>query len=150
MGLVSWVFVSYLAALVGSAAGDPPAYYQELTAPPGAPPAWVFGPVWGVLYALMGLAAWLVWLRRGQAGVNGAIRAFWLQLVLNAAWPWLFFGLRSPGLGVLGILALLAVVGVTVARFWRVRGEAGALLLPYVAWLLFAAYLNIGFWWLTP
>ena len=150
MGLVSWVFVSYLAALVGSGAGDPSAYYAELTPPPGAPPGWLFGPVWGALYALMGLAAWLVWLRRGGEGVRGAIRAFWLQLVLNAAWPWLFFGARSPGLALLGIVVLLAAVGWTTVRFWRVRSDAGALLLPYVTWVLFATYLNAGFWWLNP
>ena len=149
MGLVSWVFVSYLAAAVGSAAGDPAAYYQELRAPPGAPPGWLFGPVWGVLYALLGLAAWLVWLRRGARGVRAAIRLFWLQLVLNAAWPWLFFGRESPSLGLVGILALLGLVAATVIWFWRVRGDAGALLLPYLAWVGFAAYLNAGFWWLN-
>ena len=124
--------------------------YGELRPPSFAPPAWVFGAVWTVLYACMGLAAWRVWRRRGFRGARGAFALFAAQLVLNAAWPVAFFGLRSPGAGLIVIAALWLAVALTAAAFFRASRAAGWLLLPYLAWVTFAAALNAAIWRLNP
>jgi tryptophan-rich sensory protein len=125
-------------------------WYTTLIRPPLAPPNWLFGPVWTVLYVLMAVAAWLVW--RGPAvgrRTEAALVAWGCQLAVNALWTPVFFGLRmiAPGLAV--ILLLLGAVGFTCARFWRLNRAAGVLFLPYLAWVGFASYLNAGFWWLN-
>ncbi len=125
-------------------------WYPTLVRPPFNPPSWVFGPVWTVLYVMMGVAAFLVW-RRGldTEGVRTALIAFTLQLALNGLWSVLFFGLRSPGLALVEIIVLwLAILG-TIVLFHRVMKLAAALLLPYLAWVSFAAVLNASLWWLN-
>lgn len=125
-------------------------WYPTLVKPSFNPPAWVFGPVWTLLYVTMGVAAFLVW-RRGLAvdGVRLALAIFLVQLLLNGLWSILFFGLRSPGWALVEIAALwIAIVG-TIWSFWRVDPVAGALLLPYWAWVTFAAVLNGSLWWLN-
>ncbi|MDZ7702415.1 MAG: TspO/MBR family protein [Halobacteriales archaeon] len=125
-------------------------WYGTLVQPALAPPNWVFGPVWTTLFALMGAAAWLVW--RELDGPNdgrrpgGALAWFAGQFVLNVAWSAAFFGARSIVAGLVVIAALwLAIVG-TVRAFDRVDRRAAALLLPYLAWVSFAGYLNYAFW----
>lgn len=123
------------------------AWYPTLTKPSFNPPAWVFGPVWTVLYIMMGVAAFLVWRRGlGAEGVRLALGVFLLQLLLNGLWSLLFFGLRSPGLAFVDILALWLAIGATVWLFWRLVPAAGVLLLPYWAWVSFAAVLNGSIW----
>jgi tryptophan-rich sensory protein len=125
----------------------PGAWYAALDKPAWNPPSWVFAPVWTVLYALMAVAGWLVWRAREPVGTSGpALGAFALQLVLNGAWSWLFFGLHLPGLAFAEIVALWMAILLTVVLFWRVRPLAGALLLPYLAWVAFAAVLNLALW----
>ncbi len=122
-----------------------------LEAPPGNPPNWAFAPVWATLYPLIGVAAWLVW-RRIDVGAErkrAGLRLWGWQLLLNALWPAAFFGLRNPGLAMALILALIAAVALTIKAFLRLRPLAALLLLPYAAWLCYAAYLNAGFWWLN-
>ena len=122
-------------------------WYPTLTKPSFNPPAWVFGPVWTVLYIMMGVAAFLVWRRGlGAEGVRLALGVFLLQLLLNGLWSLLFFGLRSPGLAFVDILALWLAIGATVWLFWRLVPMAGLLLLPYWAWVSFAAVLNGSIW----
>lgn len=121
-------------------------WYTLLVAPLGTPPNWLFGPVWTTLYITLGVAAWLVWLRPGS---YAALRLWGWQLAANAAWPAAFFGLRSPGLGLLVIAVMLGSTGATIYAFHRRRRLAAWLLLPYLAWLSYAAYLNAGFWWLN-
>jgi tryptophan-rich sensory protein len=125
-------------------------WYAGLARPPLSPPNWLFGPVWTVLYVLMAVSAWLVWRRPADQGGTGIALTFWgCQLAVNALWTPVFFGLRmlAPALAV--ILLLLAAVGLTCAKFWRLNRTAGWLLAPYLAWVGFASYLNAGFWFLN-
>lgn len=120
-----------------------PTWYQGLTKPSFNPPGWLFGPAWTLLYLLMAVAAWLVWKQgMGAAGVKLALAAFLLQLVLNALWSILFFGLRSPLAGLVDIIVLWLAILATIILFFRVSVPAGILLLPYIAWVTFAAVLN--------
>ena len=141
-----------LCLLVGAADGTLTAtsvgtWYLSLTRPPGTPPGWVFGPVWTLLYVLMGLAAWLVWQRRAH---RRALRIWSWQLALTAAWTPVFFGLRQTAPALLVILILLVAICLTIAAFARVRPVAALLLVPYLVWTCYATYLNAGFWWLNP
>lgn len=125
-------------------------WYPTLVRPSFAPPSWVFGPVWTTLYVMMGVASWLVW-RQGVAKpeVRSALVSYGVQLGLNLAWSWLFFGLKQPFLALLDIVVLLVLIGVTAIRFAAVSRGAARLLLPYLAWVAFATVLNGGFWWLN-
>jgi translocator protein len=141
--------VSQAAGLLGSVftVTSVGTWYQQLDQPAVAPPGWVFGPVWTVLYTLMGIAAFLVW-ERGikRPGVKAALAAFAVQLVLNALWSVVFFGAQDIGGALLVILALWGMIILTTMLFWRVSRTAGVLMLPYFAWVTFATYLNYVFW----
>jgi tryptophan-rich sensory protein len=125
-------------------------FYGQLAQPSWAPPASVFGPVWSVLYAMMGIAAWLVWREGGFAARRRALTVFVVQLALNALWSWLFFAWHHGALALLDIALLWVLIVVTIVLFWRVRPLAGALLLPYLAWVSFASALNYAVWQLNP
>ena len=144
-GLMGWLVVSFAAAAAGSRF-LPGAWYATLTKPAWNPPAAVFAPVWTVLYASMGVAAWLVWRRAGFIGARAALAAFGVQLVLNALWSYLFFGLHRPGVALADIGALWIVIVVVAVLFWRVDWRAGALMVPYLAWVGFASCLNFVLW----
>lgn len=155
LSLVGWVFAAHLAgALGGLATTGAPSFYGELARPAWAPPAGLFGPVWLALYTLMGIAAWLVWKERERLGaqslVRTAITLFVIQLFVNALWSWLFFAWHQGALSFAWILVLIALVIATMRSFWRVRGLAGALLLPYLGWIVFAAALNYTLWRSNP
>ncbi|MFC1660693.1 TspO/MBR family protein [Gemmatimonadota bacterium] len=125
-------------------------WYPTLIKPPFNPPAWVFGPVWTLLYLMMGIAAFLVWQKGWDSGVvRAALALFAIQLILNGLWSVLFFGIRSPGMAFVDILLLWASIGATLVLFWRVTPVAGMLLLPYEAWVTFAAVLNGSIWMLN-
>ncbi|MFT6143844.1 MAG: tryptophan-rich sensory protein [Myxococcota bacterium] len=117
--------------------------YMGLTQPSWAPPGWLFGPVWSVLYLMIAASAWLVWKRAGF----GAAMALWCgQMVLNAAWTPIFFGFGQTGWALVDIVLLwFAIVG-TIAVFWRISRPAAGLLLPYLAWVSFATALNAAIW----
>lgn len=117
-------------------------WYQTLHAPPGTPPAWVFAPVWTALYVMIGVAAWLVWKR---LGATGSLRLWGWQLAANALWAPAFFGLHSPVLAMGVMFALLFLIALTIRAFRRIHHAAAALMAPYGAWCLYAAYLNAGF-----
>lgn len=146
--LILFVVPCLLVMVIGGMVTAPAvaSWYPMLAKPAWTPPDWLFGPVWGVLYLTMGIAAWLVWRRCGWSGARGALTLFWVQLALNALWSPLFFGLRSPLLGMIDIAALLAVLVVTTIAFWRARRLAGLLFLPYLAWVGYAAALNATIW----
>jgi len=117
-------------------------WYRTLEKPDWNPPDAVFGPVWTTLYALMGLALVLVRRQSGSRGTEGAQAIFAVQLALNLAWSFVFFGNRDPR-GALGVIALLwAAIAATIAAFWPIRRAAALLLLPYLAWVTFATLLN--------
>lgn len=121
-------------------------WYDGLVKPAWNPPAWLFGPVWTALYVTMAVAAWLVWREGGWRAQRGPLGLFLAQWALNALWTPLFFGLHQPGLAFAEILVLWAVLAMTVRAFWRVRRGAGLLLVPYLAWVSFAAFLNFTLW----
>lgn len=141
--LIGWVGL----CLVPGAIGAPftaPDWYRRLRKPGWAPPASVFGPVWTVLYVLMGIAAWRV-SSAGQSS-RGPLRLFGLQLLLNGAWTPIFFGLRQPGLAFAEIVVTWLAIVATFVAFARTRLVAGLLLLPYLAWVTYATALNWSIW----
>ena len=125
-------------------------WYPALAKPSFNPPPEIFGPVWTVLYVLMGIALYLVW-RQGwqRPEVRVAVLLFAAQLVLNGLWSLFFFGMRAPGLALIDIGLLWVLLVATVIAFWRVARPAGMLLVPYLAWVSFAALLNGSIWWLN-
>jgi benzodiazapine receptor len=149
IGLAFWLTVTFSAAWVGSRF-QPGEWYAGLVKPALTPPAWVFGPVWTLLYAMMGIAAWLVWRNFRVAAALGPLGLFLVQLALNALWSYLFFGLQRPGLAFLDIVALWLAILATLCAFWRAYPLAGLLLFPYLLWVSFATYLNFQFWRLNP
>jgi tryptophan-rich sensory protein len=146
LALGAFVLVVGGAALFG-AHFEPGAWYEALRKPPFTPPNWVFGPAWSVLYLAIAVAGWLVW--RARPRRVQALALWGAQLALNAAWSFLFFGLRRPGLALLEIGVLFAFIVATAIVFFRVRSLAGALFVPYAAWVGFAMYLNAGIWYLN-
>lgn len=146
-GLAAFGAVVAVAALVGGlAASGAASTYQALDRPGWAPPSWLFGPVWTVLYALIAIAGWLVWRRHKLVAAHPAMIAYAAQLVLNALWTPIFFAAGRYGLALVDILALWITIGVTIALFWRRSAMAALLLVPYWAWVTFAAALNAAIW----
>ncbi len=127
-----------------------PVWYAGLAKPELAPPNWIFGPVWTVLYILMGSAAFLVW-RRGLElrKVRLALSLFIGQLVLNALWSIIFFGLHNPGLAFIEIVFLWTAIVATIVSFAHISKTAAWLLAPYIVWVSFASYLNFAIWMLN-
>jgi len=122
----------------------PGEWYARLQKPAWNPPSWVFGPVWNALYAMMAVAAWGFWKRGAFAVHLIALSLFLLQLLINALWSPLFFGLRNPALAFVDIVLLWLALLATVVAFWKARPFAGALLVPYLAWVTFASALNFA------
>lgn len=146
-GLAFWLLASFSAAAVGALASvNSREFYQSLDRPSWAPPGWVFGPVWTVLYAVQGVAAWLVWRQRGVRGARVELGLFAGQLILNAIWTWLFFQWRLGAVAFGEIIVLAGMICATVVVFWRVRPLAGGLLIPYLLWVLFACALAYSIW----
>lgn len=125
-------------------------WYAGLAKPSFNPPGWVFGPVWTALYLMMALAAWRVWRARDHAGVRPALRLWALQLALNLCWSLIFFGAQMIGAALAEIVVLIAAILATTLLFWRIDRLAGALLVPYAAWVGFATILNAALWRLNP
>ncbi|HMN85836.1 MAG TPA: tryptophan-rich sensory protein [Bauldia sp.] len=144
--LAGFLLLCYGAAFLGQIATGPaiPTWYAGLAKPPLNPPNAVFPVVWTALYTLMAVAAWLVWQVRTAPMRGAALAAFLVQLALNVAWSFAFFGERSPGLGLVVVVPLLAAIAVTTWLFGRVRPLAGRLMVPYLLWVSFATYLNAG------
>jgi translocator protein len=137
------------AAFLANLATSPniPTWYEGLAKPGFTPPNWVFGPVWTVLYAVMAFAAWRILSAPTTGhGRGAALAAFWVQLALNAAWSFAFFAARSPLAGLVAIGALLAAIVTTIGLFRRIDGLAAWLLVPYAAWVAYAAALNLAIW----
>jgi tryptophan-rich sensory protein len=153
MGVVFKLAVAVAAPLlVGGISGIATAkgvqdWYPSLVKPPFNPPAWVFGPVWTLLYLLMGIAAFLVWHKGPDKDlVKAGLLLFTIQLALNGLWSVFFFGMRLPGVAFAEIILLWGSIAVTAFFFWRSVPGAGLLLLPYLAWVTFAAVLNGSIW----
>lgn len=120
-------------------------WYSSLSKPTWNPPSWIFGPVWSLLYLMMAVAAWLVW-ESGHQLRRLAITWWGFQLLLNATWSWLFFGLHRPGWAFAEMLILFVAIAVTFDCFRKVHATAAKLLIPYMAWVSFALVLNFTIW----
>lgn len=147
VGLSGWLLATLSTGAVGAlSTRHAREFYRGLTKPSWAPPGWLFGPVWTVLYLLMAVAAWLVWHRAGWAGAPGALSLFLAQLVCNALWSWVFFAWHRGAWAFANIVLLLGLIAATLLAFARVHWGAAALLLPYLAWVAFAAVLTHAVW----
>ena len=145
VALIGWIVLCFSAAAFG-AQFMPGEWYAALKKPTWNPPKWIFGPVWSALYAMMAVAAWLVW-RRGGFKLNRLpLSLFLTQLLLNALWSWLFFGLENPALAFGEIVLLWFGIGATLLAFWPRQRAAAWLLVPYLAWVGFASGLNFTLW----
>jgi benzodiazapine receptor len=144
--LAGLLLASFLVAFVGGLASTAgvDGWYAAAAKPPWTPPNWLFGPVWTVLYTAMAGAAWLVWRRWGWHGATLALLLYAVQLLLNALWTPLFFGAELLWLGLAVITALDLVLAATVVAFFQRHRAAGALLVPYLLWALYATTLNAG------
>ncbi|MDZ4734718.1 MAG: TspO/MBR family protein [Rhodospirillaceae bacterium] len=150
-GLAGFVLLCLAVSAIGGwfTAQSVDGWYQTLAKPPFNPPDGVFAPVWIALYISMGIAAWLVWRRAGFTGARRALGLFLIQLALNLLWTIFFFGLKAPGLALIEILLLLAAIAGTIRAFAPIDRTAAWLLVPYLAWVAFAALLNGAIWWLN-
>jgi translocator protein len=145
IGAVGWLVLTFGAAALG-ARFLPDEWYRQLNKPTWNPPNSIFAPVWTVLYLLMAVAAWLVWRRYGINGALLPLTLFIVQLLLNAAWTWLFFGLHRIRDALIDIIVLWLVILTTLISFWRLEPLAGILLVPYLAWVSFATVLTMTIW----
>lgn len=151
LGLAFWLAVSFAAAGIGAIASrNAPQFYGELIRPAWAPPASVFGPVWTVLYTLIGISAWLVWRQRASRRKEAAYALFAAQLAANALWSWLFFELELGAWAFAEILVLAALVAATIVKFHAIKPLAAWLLAPYLAWIVYASALTLAVWRLNP
>jgi tryptophan-rich sensory protein len=148
VALAGFVALCFVVAAAGGAvtATSVGTWYAGLAKPAFNPPDWVFGPVWTALYLMIAVAGWRVWRRRSESGAWLALGAWGLQLSLNLSWSMLFFGAQMIGAALAEIAVLLAAILITAALFWRIDRIAGALLIPYAAWVGFATVLNAALW----
>jgi len=151
LGLVGWLALAFATAAVGAIASiEASTFYAQLARPVWSPPGYIFGPVWSVLYALMGVSAWLVWREIGALRRRLALDLFVTQLGANALWSWLFFAWHKGALAFADVLFLLALIGAMIATFWSVRRLAAVLMVPYLVWVCFASALTWVVWQTNP
>ena len=148
ISLICWIGICFAVAGVSGSwtASEVPGWYRTLTRPAIAPPNWVFGPVWTLLYALMAIAAWLVWESPTSPLRTWGLALFLVQLILNFAWALIFFRHHAIGAALAEIVALWAAIGATTLVFGMVSPAAAWLMAPYWAWVTFASVLNAAFW----
>lgn len=147
--LLAAIVICNFAGIIGSlvtTTGEG-SWYAAIEKPPFNPPGFVFGPVWTTLYILMGISLYLIWMEgTGRREVRLALIFFSTQLVLNALWTFLFFGLQSPFLGLVEIIILWLFIVATIVAFYRFNKTAAFLMVPYLAWVTFAAFLTYSIW----
>lgn len=146
-GLLIFLVISFIVAALGAMAsinaGD---FYAGLTRPAWAPPAWLFGPVWTLLFIMMAISAWLVWRIAGYSGAQLALSVYMIQMVFNALWSWLFFSLHAGLWAFIDIIFLWISLVLVIYLFWNLSVLAGLLMIPYLLWVSFAAILNFTIW----
>lgn len=147
-GFVFWLTLCVVTGAIGAfATADAKTFYAALARPPWAPPGWLFGPVWTVLFVTMAIAAWLVWrVPQAHRSRSVALGVFAVQLVANALWSWLFFAWQLGGIAFVEVSLLWLLIACTIGAFWRIRPIAGLLLVPYLLWVTFASALNWVLW----
>jgi tryptophan-rich sensory protein len=148
IGLLVFLTICLLTAQAGSMLTRPSitSWYAGLAKPAWTPPNWVFAPVWTALYVMMAVAAWLVWKNHGFRTAGLALTLFGAQLALNLGWSALFFALQRPAAAFAEIILLWLMILLTMLAFWKLSPAATWLLLPYLAWVSFAAWLNFAIW----
>ena len=146
--LILFLVASVVTSAIGglATATSVNSWYLALAKPSWNPPSQVFGPAWTLLFGLMAVAGWRIWLRRDRPGARTALYVYAAQLVLNAGWSILFFGMRSPGAALVEIVFLWSTLVWLLVRFWKIDRVAGMLWLPYVLWVTFATTLNAAIW----
>ncbi|MBN2014147.1 MAG: tryptophan-rich sensory protein [Candidatus Altiarchaeota archaeon] len=147
--LIAAILICNLAGIVGSVftASSVGTWYQTINKPGFTPPGWVFAPAWTTLYILMGVSMYLIWIRGLQTpGVKTSLVIFSSQLLLNTIWSILFFGLRNPFYAFVEIIFLWILIVASIVSFYRIDRRAAILLIPYILWVSFAAYLNYSVW----
>jgi translocator protein len=145
VALAGFIGASFLAAMTG-AFFRPGEWYERLKKPSWRPPNRLFAPVWTVLYVMIAVSGWLVWQEVGFAGAVLPLAVYGLQLVLNAAWTPLFFGLHRPDLGFVDIVLVWLSIVTTIVLFIPIHVGAALLLMPYLGWVTFATALNFAVW----
>ncbi|MFH1750243.1 MAG: TspO/MBR family protein [Candidatus Micrarchaeota archaeon] len=150
--LVVSIAVCQLAGILGSffTIQNIPNWYATLNKPLFSPPNWLFGPVWTLLYLGMGVSLYFIWIKKKSTVRDLAIKIFAIQLFLNFLWSFLFFGMRNPAIGLIGIIALWLSIAATFIKFKPIDQRAAFLLVPYIFWVSFAAALNFYIWQLNP
>jgi len=143
--LSGFIGICFLAAATG-AIFRPGDWCERLSKPAWRPPNWVFPPAWTLLYLTIAVSGWLVWRTSGFAGAASPLAIYLVQLILNASWSPIFFGMRRPDLAFIEVVMLWLSIIATIAAFHRVNAVAAWLLLPYLAWVTFAAALNLTIW----
>lgn len=148
LGLVISLMICFAAGGIGGLATTSglDVWYETLNKPTWNPPNWIFTPVWTTLYALMGIAVWLVWRGGERKKTKPALYLFMFQLVLNIVWSVLFFGFRTPAGALIEIVVLWFSIAATTVLFYRRSTIAGGLMTPYLLWVSFAAFLNLTIW----
>ena len=144
-GLLGWLLLCFGAGAF-AAYFDPGPWYQALAKPAWTPPDWVFPIVWPLLYLCMAVAAWMIWKNAGFSRGRSALQWFLIQLVLNAAWSWLFFGEQMIATALGEIFLLLVAIIFTTMLFWKIVPAAGWLMVPYLLWVGYASALNMAIW----
>lgn len=147
--MILWIGLCYMVAWTGAQVSPgmaSPEWFETLVKPDWNPPAWLFGPVWTILYTMMGVSAWFVWKDHGFKGAKYALSLFLVQLALNGLWSQIFFGMQQTGWAFLEIFFLLAAIIATTWLFFGKNRIAGWLMVPYIAWVSFATALNGAIW----
>ena len=144
-GLIGFFGACFAAALSG-AIFRPGDWYETLEKPWWRPPNWLFGPAWTVLYITIAIAGWLVWRKAGSEGAGPALTVYFVQLVLNAAWSGIFFGMRRMDLAFGELILLWLSILATIILFYPIDQTASLMLIPYLCWVSFAGYLNVTIW----
>jgi len=148
LGLAGFLLLCFLVSALGGwvTSTSVGTWYQTLEKPAFNPPDWVFAPVWTTLFVMIAVAGWRVWRKCGFAQAKGAFTAYFVQLLLNLAWSYLFFGAQNVGLALAEIIPLLIAIVVTAILFARTDRIAAALFVPYAAWVSFATLLTGSIW----
>lgn len=149
--IVLSILIALSAGFIGSyfTASSVSTWYTTINKPSFSPPNWIFAPVWTALYILMGVAAFLIWRERHHPQAKTALIFYGVQLVLNAFWSIIFFGMSNPGLALIELLVLWVLVLITMVKFYKINRTAGWLLAPYLLWGTFASILNYAIWMLN-
>lgn len=146
--LITAVTLTVVLGAVGGlvTAAEIPTWYAGLTKPSFNPPNWLFGPVWTLLYILMGISCFLVWKHPASPGRNGALTIFIIQFALNFCWSFIFFGMHETGWALAEMMVLWVTILLTIFSFAKYSKTAAWLLVPYISWVSFAMLLNGAIW----